>query len=68
MTELFDDKHPWEIGQKVKVLEGPFKECTGIIDQINQHQRRIRVMVNFFHRETAVEFMYDQIQSTNHLS
>ena len=62
MLDHFDDNPHWELGQKVNVLDGPFKECTGVIDQIDQHRRRVRVKVNFFWRETPVEFTYDQIQ------
>ena len=40
MLDHFDDNPHWELGQKVNVLDGPFKECTGVIDQIDQHRRR----------------------------
>jgi transcriptional antiterminator NusG len=51
----------WEIGETVRVKEGPFADFTGTIAEINEDQLRLKVLVNIFGRETPVELEFSQV-------
>ena len=55
-------KPDWEIGETVRVLDGPFAEFNGIIEDFNLDQSKVRVLVDIFGRETPVELNFEQIQ------
>ena len=55
-------KPDWEIGETVRVLDGPFAEFNGIIEDFNVDQSKVRVLVDIFGRETPVELNFEQIQ------
>jgi len=46
---------PFEIGDAVKIKEGPFKDFDGVVDEINPEKGKIKVMVSVFGRSTPVE-------------
>ena len=54
----------FEIGEIVKVKEGPFINFTGSIEEINPDRGRLRVMVLIFGRATPVELEYWQVEKT----
>jgi transcriptional antiterminator NusG len=54
-------KVAWEVGETVRVVEGPFADFNGIIEEINVDQSKVRVLVDIFGRETPVELNFDQI-------
>jgi transcription termination/antitermination protein NusG len=54
-------KPEWEIGETVRVVEGPFADFNGVIEDINVDQSKVRVLVDIFGRETPVELNFDQI-------
>jgi transcription termination/antitermination protein NusG len=46
---------PFEIGEAVKIKEGPFKDFDGVVDEIHPEKGKIKVMVSVFGRSTPVE-------------
>lgn len=50
------------VGETVKIIDGPFSEFLGTIDEVNQERGRIRVMVSFFGRDTPVELDFLQVE------
>ena len=54
-------KPAWEVGETVRVVEGPFADFNGVIEDINIDQSKVRVLVDIFGRETPVELNFDQI-------
>ncbi|MDP8958403.1 MAG: transcription termination/antitermination protein NusG [Actinomycetota bacterium] len=55
-------KPDWEVGETIRVVEGPFTDFNGVIEDINLDQSKVRVLVNIFGRETPVELNFEQIQ------
>lgn len=50
------------VGQAVRIIDGPFADFEGIIDEINQEKGKVKVLVSFFGRETPVELDFLQIE------
>jgi transcriptional antiterminator NusG len=50
-----------EIGETVRVREGPFADFTGQVSEINEDQLKLKVLVNIFGRETPVELDFSQV-------
>ncbi|AFU69324.1 transcription antitermination protein NusG [Psychroflexus torquis ATCC 700755] len=53
---------PFNIGESIKVVDGPFNSFTGTIDKINEDKRKLQVMVKIFGRKTPVELSYMQVE------
>jgi transcription termination/antitermination protein NusG len=51
----------YEVGESVRVKEGPFADFTGTIAEINEIQLKLKVLVNIFGRETPVELDFAQV-------
>jgi len=51
-----------EVGDQVTVLEGPFANYEGQIDDIDQEKGKVRVLISMFGRETPVELAFDQVK------
>ncbi len=49
-------------GQKVRIIDGPFNDFMGTVDEINMDKAKVRVMVSFFGRETPVELDFLQVE------
>ena len=49
-------------GQKVRIIDGPFNEFIGMVDEINMERAKVRVMVSFFGRDTPVELDFLQVE------
>jgi transcriptional antiterminator NusG len=49
-------------GQKVRIIQGPFADFIGSVDDINMEKGKVRVMVSFFGRETPVELDFLQVE------
>ena len=53
---------PFNIGESVKVIDGPFNGFTGSIDNVNEEKRKLEVMVKIFGRKTPLELSYMQVE------
>ena len=51
-------------GQKVRIIDGPFNEFIGMVDEIDMERAKVRVLVSFFGRETPVELDFLQVEKT----
>jgi len=52
----------FRLGQKVRIVEGPFEDFIGTVDEINMDKGRVRILVSFFGRETPVELDFLQVE------
>ncbi len=50
------------VGDTVRIMDGPFADFRGEIDEINQEKGKIKVLVSFFGRETPVELDFLQAE------
>lgn len=50
------------IGQSVKIIDGPFADFIGQINEVHPESNKITVLVSFFNRETPVELSYFQVE------
>jgi transcriptional antiterminator NusG len=55
-------KVTYKIGQKVRIIDGPFNDFIGTVDDIDMERAKVRVMVSFFGRETPVELDFLQVE------
>jgi transcriptional antiterminator NusG len=55
-------KVSFKVGEKVRIVEGPFEDFMGTVDEIDLDRARVRVLVNFFGRETPIELDFLQVE------
>jgi len=55
-------KVSFDLGERVRITEGPFAEFAGVVETIDADKGRARVMVNFFNRETPVDVDFLQLE------
>lgn len=55
-------KHVFEKGEPVKIVDGPFNNFTGVVDDVNLDRNTLKVMVTIFGRHTPVELDFLQVQ------
>jgi transcriptional antiterminator NusG len=54
---------PYEEGEAVKVVDGPFKDFNGVVQQVFADKNKVRVMVSIFGRSTPVELDFLQVEA-----
>ncbi|HAG17399.1 MAG TPA: transcription termination/antitermination factor NusG [Bacteroidales bacterium] len=52
---------PFIVGETVTVIDGPFNSFAGVIEEINQEKRKLKVMVKIFGRKTPLELGFMQV-------
>ena len=57
--------HSFDIGETVKVVDGPFNGFDGTIEKVNEEKRKLEVMVKIFGRKTPLELSYMQVEKYN---
>ncbi|HRS38796.1 MAG: transcription termination/antitermination protein NusG [Bacteroidota bacterium] len=66
MDEMSDSEAvitvPFVVGESVKVIDGPFNSFSGIIEEINEEKKKLKVMVKIFGRKTPLELNYMQVE------
>ena len=60
--KLPSEKHEFEVKEEVEIKEGPFAGFVGIIDRIQEEDKKLTVMVSIFGRMTPVELRFDQVK------
>lgn len=49
-------------GQNVRIIDGPFAEFIGVVDEVSAERNKVKVLVSFFGRETPVELDFLQVE------
>ncbi|MBK7762248.1 MAG: transcription termination/antitermination factor NusG [Bacteroidetes bacterium] len=69
MDEMADNgvvmSDPFVIGEPVKIVDGPFNDFNGTIEEINDEKKKLRVVVKIFGRSTPVELSYMQVEKVS---
>jgi transcriptional antiterminator NusG len=55
-------KIPFVVGESVKVIDCPFNNITGVVDEINEEKKKLKVMVKIFGRKNLLELSYMQVE------
>jgi transcriptional antiterminator NusG len=55
-------KIAFKAGQRVRIVDGPFNDFVGTVGDVDMEKHKVRVMVNFFGRETPVELDFLQVE------
>ena len=53
-----------QIGERVKIIDGPFTDFFGTVDEVMEDKERLRVLVSFFGRDTPVELDFLQVEKS----
>ena len=55
-------KLAWSKGDAIRVIEGPFSDFAGKIEEVNSDREKLKVLINIFGRDTPVELEFTQVE------
>ena len=55
-------KVTFKVGERIRIIDGPFNDFRGVVAEIDMERTKVRVMVSFFGRETPVELDFLQVE------
>ncbi len=55
-------KVSWNKGDAIRVIEGPFSDFSGKIEEVNSEKEKLKVLINIFGRDTPVELDFSQVE------
>jgi transcriptional antiterminator NusG len=61
-TEIERVDVPFRVGDSVKVIDGPFADFQGVVQEVNPEKMKLKVMINIFGRKTPVELEFTQVE------
>lgn len=53
---------PFKVGDPIKIIDGPFIDFTGFVEEVNEEKHKLKVMVSIFGRSTPIELDFLQVE------
>lgn len=61
-VEIKNVEVDYNVGDSVRIIDGPFDDSVGIVDELNKEKNSVRVIIHMFGRETPVELKLHQVE------